>query len=273
VFKSTRREYGILEERNIVASKPFEHVSIDMTGPYRPCKMNGHIYKNSFNIIDNFTKYVVMVPTRSMTGKEAAKVFDKYFLCLFPRPAIVTADNGSNFISHEFRELLDSYGIKFITTTVRSPQANGFVERMHGTMNTMLKLHPASQWAKQIASVQWAINSSYHTALNMSPGEAVFGRGMLFNMQPQLTEEQQRITEIQQTRRRYDLKRANSSRIEHTYNVNDFVYLKNETRKSKLDPLFIGPYKITKVNSKTNTVILEQGNLSVTVNIRKIKPS
>ena len=40
-------------------------------------------------------------------------------------------DNGNEFLGREFQELLQSYGIVSRATTVKNPQANSIVERLH----------------------------------------------------------------------------------------------------------------------------------------------
>jgi transposase InsO family protein len=48
-------------------------------------------------------------------------------------------DNGTEFTGQEFQELLESYSVKPIATTVRNPRSNGVIERVHLTMGDMLQ--------------------------------------------------------------------------------------------------------------------------------------
>ena len=59
-------------------------------------------------------------------------------MCRYPRPKVVVYDNGKEFIGEEFQELLESYNIRGVPTTVKNPQSNGIVERMHLTLADML---------------------------------------------------------------------------------------------------------------------------------------
>ncbi len=47
-------------------------------------------------------------------------------------------DNGSEFKLH-FERLCDSYGIKRKPTTVKNPQANAVLERVHQVLGQMLR--------------------------------------------------------------------------------------------------------------------------------------
>ena len=61
------------------------------------------------------------------------------WLCRYPCPKQVIFDNGGESTGREFQELLDSYGIKAIPTTVKNLRANSHVERMHLTMGDILR--------------------------------------------------------------------------------------------------------------------------------------
>jgi transposase InsO family protein len=61
-------------------------------------------------------------------------LFDGAWLCRYPQPKRVIFDNGGEFTGGEFQELLHSYGIQPVPTTVRYPKSNGVIERVHLTM-------------------------------------------------------------------------------------------------------------------------------------------
>jgi transposase InsO family protein len=68
-----------------------------------------------------------------------AAAFDQYWLCCYPRPLKCIIDNGTEFTGIEFQELLQSYGISPISTTVRNPQANAVLECTHHVIANMLR--------------------------------------------------------------------------------------------------------------------------------------
>jgi hypothetical protein len=90
-------------------------------------------------------------------------------------------DNGSEFKLH-FEYLCESYGIKRKPTTVKKPEANGVLERVHqvlGQMLHMAELDMADSVTPDDVDVfldnaAWAIRSTYHTVLKTSPGAAIF---------------------------------------------------------------------------------------------------
>lgn len=90
-------------------------------------------------------------------------LFDSEWLCCYPRPARVVYVNGNEFIGQEYQEMLDSYGIKPIATTVRNPKSNGVTERVHLTMGYMLwtVTFSGSDWftnmQRALDAVAWAV--------------------------------------------------------------------------------------------------------------------
>jgi hypothetical protein len=52
------------------------------------------------------------VATKNKSSYHIRLPFDSEWLCRYPRPRRVMFDNGTEFTGGEFKELLDSYGIK-----------------------------------------------------------------------------------------------------------------------------------------------------------------
>ena len=75
-------------------------------------------------------------------------------------------------------------------TSVKNTQANAILERVHQVIMTMLRTAEIdmansvapSDIAIFLTNAAWAIRSTYHTVLKASPGTAIFGRDMLFNI-------------------------------------------------------------------------------------------
>ena len=83
-----------------------------------------------------------------------------------------------------FKRLCDNFGLDLKPTTAYNPTANGIVERVHQTLGNMLRTHeledkeldPHEPFKMYLSSVAWAICSTYHTTLDATPGQVVFGR-------------------------------------------------------------------------------------------------
>ncbi len=141
--------------------------------------------------------------TRKINGKERTikeQIFDKssdqisrlvykIWLCRYPRCQYLIYDNGLEFILH-FETFCNSYGIKRKPTTIKNPQANAICERVHQVLGTMMRTSELDMADSVdpadidtfIDNAAWAIRSTYHTLLNASPGAAIFGQDMLFDI-------------------------------------------------------------------------------------------
>jgi hypothetical protein len=89
-------------------------------------------------VIDKATGWPEFLATRDKSSHHISLLFDSGWLCRYPRPNHVVFDNGTEFMGAEFQELLNSYGIKAVSTTVRNSKGNGVIEHVHLTMADML---------------------------------------------------------------------------------------------------------------------------------------
>ena len=107
----------------------------------------------------------------------------------YPRPRKVIFDNGNEF-KKDFLPLLRDFSIKPTPTTIKNPQANSILERIHQVLGNMLRtkdlqtheFDDLDPWSELLASAAWAIRSTHHTTLQATPGQLVFGRDMLLNV-------------------------------------------------------------------------------------------
>jgi hypothetical protein len=67
-----------------------------------------------------------------------ARLVNKFWLSRYPRCQYLVYDNGSVF-KLNFEYLCDSYGIKRKPTTIKNPQANAILERIHQVLGQMLR--------------------------------------------------------------------------------------------------------------------------------------
>merc|ERR1711907_506617 len=136
------------------------------------------------------------------------------------------------FLGMEFQNVLRQLGIASIPTTVKNPQSNAIVERVHRTMGDILRvllhvsppttLDDANRMVENaLATCQHACRIAVNHTMQTSPGAMVFNRDMLLNIP--LTANLITIQERKQQLIDENLRRMNAKRIEYNYNVNDRV--------------------------------------------------
>jgi hypothetical protein len=142
-------------------------------------------------------------------------------------------NNRSKFKLH-FQSLCDTYGIKRKPTSVKNPQVNAILERIHAVLGNMLrtsKLNMAETVKASgidvfLSDAAWAVCSTYHTVLKASPGTALFGQDMLFDILfiadwQKIGEHRQQLTDLNNAR-------ENKGRIDYDYKVGQKVLLRKE---------------------------------------------
>jgi hypothetical protein len=123
-------------------------------------------------------------------------------------------------------------------------------------------------WKGILSATTFAVWSTFHTTLQSSPGQLIFGRDMIFNIKH--TANWEYIKQRKQQLIVRNNKRENSKRIEHTYKVGDKVLLSRGTEFKYKSP-FSGPHEILKVNDN-GTVRLQVKAVADDYNIRRLYP-
>jgi hypothetical protein len=79
-------------------------------------------------------------------------------------------------------ELLSSYGVTAKPTTIKNPQANAFVERIHQVMSDSIRTMELDKRKFDdttlnavLQSVDYGLRSTYHSSLAASPSQIIFG--------------------------------------------------------------------------------------------------
>ncbi|MEL7309775.1 MAG: DDE-type integrase/transposase/recombinase, partial [Pseudomonadota bacterium] len=121
--------------QQIRSSKPFERICIDICGPFERTK-NGHKYV--LGIIDHFSKFIVLLPLRTIDASAIAKAIWKEWITKFGCPQILFSDSGKVFESELMAELCKECHIKGMFSAPYHQQANGLIERLFRTIKPML---------------------------------------------------------------------------------------------------------------------------------------
>ena len=98
-------------------------------------------------------------------------------------------DNGSEF-KKDFTHFLEDFNIKPVLNSVKNPQYNATVEQVHQVILNMLVTKDLDNrifdyidpWGETLSYIAWSIRASYHRTIMATPGQAVFGRDMLYNL-------------------------------------------------------------------------------------------
>jgi transposase InsO family protein len=277
-FKKQKKKYGHLPVRPFRDVEPWEVVAVDLIGPYTVHTANRTLRLLALTIMDMATRWVEIAPIETKNADVVALAFDRTWLARYPRPREVIHDNGTEF-STEFLELLDSYGIQSKCTTVKNPQANSTLERMHQVLGNNLRtlelenrrLDDVDPFAGVIANTAFALRATIHTTLEASPAQLVYGRDMIIHTQ--FVADWARIRDRQRQLTVRDNARENKTRHRHHYRVGDRVLIRRDEIGPKMRIPTHGPYTITQISQPFNgTVTILRRGYFETINIRRLIP-
>jgi hypothetical protein len=160
---------------------------------------------------------------------------------------------------------------------VKNPQANAILEHIHAVLGNILRTSKLDM-AKTVkasdidvfsSDAEWAICSTYHTVLKASPGAAIFGQDMLFDIP--FIAEWQKIREHRQ--QLTDLNNAckNKGRIDYDYKVGQKVLLRKEGILCNAESRWHKkPWLITSVHTN-RTIMVQRGNKIDRINIQRVR--
>jgi hypothetical protein len=121
-----------------------------------------------------------------------------------------------------------------------------------------------------IENAAWAICSSYHTVLKASPGAAIFGRDMLFDI-PFIADWKQ-IGEYRQRRTDLSSERENKTPVNFDYKVGNKILICNDGILCKAESISKKePWTITTVHTN-GTIRIQCGTKSERINLRRVTP-
>jgi transposase InsO family protein/exonuclease VII small subunit len=271
------KKYGWLPPKEAEA-EPWDKMCIDLIGPYKiRRKGRKDLVCKCVTMIDPATGWFEIHQYDDKRSMTVANIAEQEWFARYPWPTQVTFDRGSEFIGKDFQKMIkEDYAIKAKPITVRNPQANAIVERIHQVIGNMVRtfelennyLDEDDPWKGILSATAFAIRSTYHTTLQHTPGQLVFGRDMIFNIKHAANWEY--IKQRKQQIINQNNKRENAKRKKHTYNVGDQVLL-SRGNEFKYESPFTGPHEILKVNDN-GTVRLQVKAVADDYNLRRLYP-
>jgi transposase InsO family protein len=160
----------------ITAELPFDHVAIDLAGPFTPNPDAGHAYL--LVVVDVCTRFVFLRTLKDKSMLSVAQQLVQIF-CDIGFPRIVQSDNGKEFVNELMSKVCDETHIDHRLITPYHPRANGLAERFVQTAKSSIyKLLQGREqdWARYVPQVQLFMNSKVATLHGSTPYSLMFGR-------------------------------------------------------------------------------------------------
>lgn len=141
----------------------------------------GEMYDCFLMCVDRHTGWMVAKPTQKLglTGKKAAHLLLDSSWGEMGIPAIITADQGSQFISQWWETMCARLGIRLAFSQAHRPQANGRAEVAGRVVQDLLRRLLAEDEINWVEALPRALRIHHDTLdpiIGMTPYEAMFGR-------------------------------------------------------------------------------------------------
>ncbi|GBM28379.1 Transposon Tf2-9 polyprotein [Araneus ventricosus] len=143
-----------------------------------PLESTNKNYKHILCVIDSFTKFVWLYPTKSTSSQEVISKLE-FQKSVFENPRRIISAKGSAFNSKElFDDYCSSESFQHLSVTTGLPRANVQVERLNSTVIAViskLSKDDPTKWFKFVPELQRILNSTYQTSINLTPSELLVG--------------------------------------------------------------------------------------------------
>lgn len=225
-------------------------------------------------VVCRLTKQAHFIPARDDDdARTLAQQFLNHIFRLHGLPSDIVSDRGATFRSRWWKEFLSMLDIKPNLSTAFHPESDGQTERVNQIVQQHLRIYCdylQDDWAKLLPLAEVSYNSTYHSAIGMTPFFANFGyhpRMSVTLRDSPVPDSEDRIRRIRdahdfakesmakaQTRYSYYANRKRLASPEFAEGQRVWLLRRNihTTRpSSKLDAKRLGPFRIERVIGKS----------------------
>jgi hypothetical protein len=148
--KKSHTKYGKLPEKE-AETEPWNKLCVDLIGPYTMKKRKNKKKKEQepvlwcVTMIDPATGWFEMKELPDKHAITVADIVEQTWLTRYPWPTEITYDKGTEFMAEFATMITKDYGMKKRGASVRNPQANAILERIHQTIGNIIRTFTVHQ--------------------------------------------------------------------------------------------------------------------------------
>ncbi|MCA9761179.1 MAG: hypothetical protein KC463_06680, partial [Streptococcus sp.] len=257
-----------------------DEISIDFSWGYDETEEG---YQGIMYIQEELSKFIKTYPLKSKSKEEISDKLIDWF-CTFGPCKRIRSDNEASLISEAMTKLKSAMGVEWHKTVASfSPAHNGLVERLVQTFgNAIRKLAETNRnkWAQWLPFIDFAYNTRVHSTSKITPYECMFGircnnfddwtQSQNESLETALTNRTNQIKQMEETRsktrdkieeaqeKQKEKQNARTKRIMKTFLEKDtVVYRKNDGIINKLEPRWLGPFKVFDHDERGNYSLVD----------------
>jgi cleavage and polyadenylation specificity factor subunit 1 len=163
-------------EHHLYSTEPLKNVSVDTAGPFPE---DEHGNQHIILIVDDFSKFVGLYPSRSTTSEEYAQALIQW-VAIFGVPYQVRSDGATQFNSKLSTDLKSLLNYQHLTVVAYHPQANGLAERRMAEVKKHLlalvyEKRIKERWSRYLPLVQRILNYTVDGSIGTQPARVILG--------------------------------------------------------------------------------------------------
>ena len=246
----------------------WEHITTDFVFKLPPTTQR---HDSIWVVVDRLTKSAHFLPIREkFSPQKLAVLFMNHIVSLHGVRVSIISDRDPRFTSRFWKRLMKELGVRLNLSTAFHPHTDGKYERTIQTLEDMLRscvLQFKGHWNEYLPLAEFTYNNNYHSSIEMSPYEALYGKqcrtplcwnetGERKLLGPEIVQTtvdkvniiRARLKAAQDRKKSY----ADKLRKDLEFEVEDRVFLKLSPwkgvvrfgKRGKLSPHYIGPFEI-----------------------------
>lgn len=266
-------------------SARFQYVHLDLVGPLPAVSepgVGGGTYRYLLTMIDRATRWVECVPLVDITAQSVAFAFLNGWVSRFGVPLYICTDQGRQFEAELFQCLSKMLGFTRLRTSSYHPQGNGFLERLHRSLKSILKARKEN-WLMSLPFALLGLRAHPNVDNGCSPFALVTGTNVLVPPVAIVSDELEDpigyVGELAKTMSSIDfhaLSGGSNHAVPRPYVPKELdscshVWLRIDRVLRPLEAPYEGPFEVLERHEKTFLLRKPEGK-TVLVSIDRVKP-
>lgn len=267
-----------------VATNPGEIFSIDIMGPY---PKTGSGCRFLITVEDLFTRWVEAKPVPTVRSKDIIHFLNNEVCCRLGYPKTIISDNGTQFMSENWKNFCKEYHINHVTSPIYHQRANP-VERRNQEIKKVLKAQlfnkNTQNWDKRLPRCLFCLRNRTNAATGLSPAMSLLGYSLSAPGErdhpkfavPVINRghmREQRLQKARENQEAYQGKYTNGMSRHPTFQSGDQVLVRSMTTKpgEAFNPAWEGPFTIISPLSEAVYIVSRNG-VDCKIHIDDIRP-